>query len=98
MTIKIVSAAIDDLRVAADFYEAQGNGLGSFFLDSLFSDIDSLVLYAGIHRTVFGYFRLLSRRFPYAIYYIVDEDTVVVRRVLDMRRDPKRTQEALLDR
>lgn len=35
---------------------------------SIFSDIDSLQLYAGIHLKAFGYFRLLSKRFPYAVY------------------------------
>jgi hypothetical protein len=31
----------------AQFYERQETGLGWYFLDSLFSDIDSLLLYAG---------------------------------------------------
>jgi hypothetical protein len=31
------------------FYEAQDEGLGDYFLNSIFSDIDSLQLYAGIH-------------------------------------------------
>jgi len=41
--------------------------LGDCFLDSLFSDIDSLMPCAGIHRKVYGYHRGLSRRFPYGI-------------------------------
>jgi hypothetical protein len=43
--------------------------LGDFFLDSLFSDIDSLELYAGVHISVLGYHRLLSKRCPFAIHY-----------------------------
>ena len=31
------------------FYEKQDAGLGSYFLDSLNSDIESLKIYAGIH-------------------------------------------------
>lgn len=95
MTIKLLSSAVDDLRNGADFYEAQGEGLGGYFLDSLFSDIDTLLEYAGIHLRVFGHFRLVSKRFPYAIYYTLADDCVVVRRVLDMRRNPRRTQQAL---
>ena len=49
MRIKILSSAVDDLRAGRLFYESQGQELGSYFLDSLFSDIDSLVLYGGIH-------------------------------------------------
>ena len=70
--------------------------MGEYFFDSLFSDIDSLVLYGGIHGKVFGYHRLLSKRFPYAIYYTIEEnDLVVVQRVLDLRQDPKKIQRAL---
>jgi hypothetical protein len=70
------------------FYEKQSFGVGHYFLDSLISDIDSLVLYAGTHRQVGGYFRLLSQRFPFAIYYKIEDEVVRVRRVLDCRRDP----------
>lgn len=69
---------MDDLRAGTDFYEEQNLGLGNYFLDSLFSDIDSLLLYAGIHSTVFSHYRLLSKRFPYAIYYKQEEDVVTV--------------------
>jgi len=96
MRIRILTSAFDDLADGRRFYERQGQGLGSYFLDSLFSDIDSLALYAGIHRTVFGFHRLLSKRFPYAIYYQLDaEGEAVVYRVLDCRQDPRRTRAAL---
>lgn len=62
--------------------------MGSYFLDTLCSEIESLRLYAGIHRKVFGYFRMLSRRFPYAIYYQIDDDVIEIWRILDCRRDP----------
>ena len=51
-----------------------------FFLDALFSDIDSLELYAGIHIKVFDFHRLLTKRFPYAVYYQVDGETCIVPR------------------
>ncbi len=70
------------------FYEAQQTGVGEYFLDSISSEIDSLFLYAGIHKTVFGYHRQLCRRFPYAIYYKRGDDVIFVWRVLDLRRDP----------
>jgi hypothetical protein len=52
------------------------------------TEIDNLKSYAGIHPIVFGYHRLLSRRFPYAIYYSIDANAVIVKAVLDCRRDP----------
>ena len=96
MSIRILTSAFDDLADGRRFYERHGAGLGDYFFDSLFSDIDSLALYAGIHRKVFGFHRLLSKRFPYAIYYLLDSDGVpVVYRVLDCRQDPGKTRAAL---
>lgn len=97
MKIKILSSALEDLYVGRLFYEKQGEGLGEYFFDSLFSDIDSLVLYGGIHAKVYGYHRMLSKRFPYAIYYKLEgEEVVVVYRVLDLRRDAKKIKQALI--
>jgi hypothetical protein len=57
MRIRILSSAVEDLHRGRVFYEKQGAGLGEYFFDSLFSDIDSLVLFAGIHQKVFGNLR-----------------------------------------
>ena len=96
MKIEILSSALEDLHEGRKFYEKQGEGLGEYFFNALFADIDSLALYAGIHPKVFGYFRLLAKRFPYAIYYKTKESqTVVVLRVLDLRQHPHKIQDAL---
>jgi plasmid stabilization system protein ParE len=96
MKIRILPSAFADLADGRDFYARQGEGLAEYFLDSLFSDIDSLALYGGIHRKVFRFHRSLSKRFPYAIYYLVETGgNVVVYRVLDCRQDPRKTKTAL---
>jgi len=96
MKIEILSSAMSDLMEGRRFYEKQGEGLGEYFFDSLFSDIDSLTLYAGIHPEFYGYYRMLSKRFPYAVYYKLKEKSIAtVWRVLDLRRDPKRIKVAL---
>ena len=77
------------------FYARQGKTVGDYFLESLFSDIDALELYAGVHMKVFDYHRMLARRFPYAVYYRIDGDGCVVFRVLDCRQEPEKTTEAL---
>ena len=76
-----------DLKIAEEFYEKQNKGLGIYFKDSIISDIESLWLYGGIHNKSFGLYRLLSKRFPYGIYYEVDNDTVLVIAVLDLRQN-----------
>jgi hypothetical protein len=95
MKLRILPSAIQDLRRGQEFYDRQSDTLGEYFLDSLFSDIDSLELYAGVHAKVFGYYRLLAKRFPFAVYYKVDNEVCIVWRVLDCRQNPTRTASAL---
>lgn len=95
MKIQILSLAASDLAAGRDFYEQQQAGLGQYFLDTLFSDIEALLLNAGVHVQYFGYFRALSRRFPYAIYYKMNGEHIEIWRVLDCRENPKRTKTAL---
>jgi len=87
--IRILDAASQDLIAGARFYEKQEAGLGEYFIDSLFSEIDSLLIYAGIHPVFFGaYHRMLAKRFPFAIYYKIAENMVSIHAVLDCRRNP----------
>lgn len=97
MKLRILSLAVRDLEVGRDFYERQQVGLGDYLLDTLFSDIEALLIHAGLHARHFGYFRSLSRRFPYAIYYKINLDDIEVWRVLDCRRQPARIKSALID-
>ena len=88
MTLRILSLAEGDLLDGFRFYERQCSGVGWYFLETLSSDIESLRLYAGTHRRIFGYHRMLSKRFPFAIYYDLHKDEIRVWRVLDCRQDP----------
>ena len=62
--------------------------MGDYFSDTLYGEIESLALYAGIHNKRFGFYRALSRRFPYSIYYDIEDGEARVYGVLDNRRDP----------
>ncbi len=97
MNIRILDVAVQDLERDRDFYQRQQEGLGDYFLDALFSDIDALLLHAGVHQQHFGYYRALSKRFPYAIYYRMHADEIRVWRVLDCRSSPARTTATLGD-
>jgi plasmid stabilization system protein ParE len=88
MKIQLSDHAQLDLRVGYLFYEAQAPGVGGYFIDSLISDIDSLLISAGTHQQVHGYHRALSKRFPFAIYYLVEKNNVRIRRILDCRKNP----------
>ena len=67
MKVRLLAEALHDLEVGAQFYEAQQEGLGAYFLASLEADIESLKVFAGIHEKYRGFYRALSSRFPLAI-------------------------------
>jgi plasmid stabilization system protein ParE len=95
MRVELRVEARHDLLEGAWFYEQQRERLGDYFTDCLFEDLDRLETEAGIHATVFGLLRKLSKRFPFAIYYRVAESIVDVVAILDCRRDPERIAERL---
>lgn len=99
MNVRILAEAQEDLASGFRFYEAQATGLGSYFIDTLYSDIDSLQFFGGIHLVVSDeYYRLLSKRFPFAIYYLREGETVIVYAVLDCRRSPAWIRKRLRDK
>jgi hypothetical protein len=95
MKIVIQTSAQQDLADGYAFYQNQQKDLGKYFLETLLSDIDSLTCYVGLHRKVWGFHRLLSKKFPFAVYYTVELKTVYVRAVLDCRRAPTWLKERL---
>ena len=93
--VLILDEAAADLEQGADFYEAQKADLGTYFFDSLLADIESLRLSAGVHPVCLGFHRMLSRHFPFAIYYDYDGSVARVVAVLDMRRNPAWSRDRL---
>jgi hypothetical protein len=69
MRIEILEEAENDLIDGFTFYDRQSKGLGDYFPDSVFADIESLYLHAGIYALHYGYHRILAKRFPCEIYY-----------------------------
>ena len=94
----VLDEAADDLEAGRAFYDSREQDVGSYFLDCLLADLESLRLYAGIHRIQFGFHRMLARRFPFAIYYDVADDIARVAAILDMRRDPAWIRKELSER
>ena len=89
MKLRVVDGAQDDLIAGFNFYEAREQGIGDHFLACLYSDVESLRIFGAIHRRVYKNLqRSLSKRFPFAIYYTVENDSVIVRAILDCRRNP----------
>lgn len=88
MRLRVLSLAEDDIWNGYRFYERQSPGLGDVFLQKTFDSVESLLRAPGIHRGVHGFHRLLTPRFPFAIYYQIAGEELQVWRVFDCRRDP----------
>ena len=93
--VVVLEEAADDLHDGRVFYDTQEEGVGDYFFDSLLSDMESLFICGGVHLREHGLYRMLAKRFPYAIYYEISDDIAYVIAVLPMRRDPAWIQKKL---
>ncbi|MGA2751304.1 MAG: type II toxin-antitoxin system RelE/ParE family toxin [Verrucomicrobiota bacterium] len=77
-----------DLSEAARWYEAQRQNLGDRFLDEIGRVLD-LLESSPERRPVYyrGFRPVLTRRFPYKLFYRIEGDKVIIVRVLHAKRD-----------
>lgn len=89
MRLLYTDRAKDDLEISFAWYEGQRRGLGFEFLDCLEAAIETIAqmpkLYA-IHHDIFR--RVLVRRFPFSIFYSIEETEIVIHAIFDNRQDP----------
>ncbi len=84
-------AAQTDLEEARDWYDNQRPGLGDEFLVSIAEALTRLEENPERYRVYYkGFRRILTERFPYKLFYRVENDTVIVFRVLHNARDHTR--------
>ncbi len=82
-----------DIAAAFDWYEKEHAGLGYEFLGELRATYNRIAdgplkyqhLRSGIRRA-------LVRRFPYGVYFAIEDDVIVVLAVLHVSRDPAEWQ------
>ena len=79
-----------EIGEAFDWYEERVSGLGLDFilnLDAAFNAIlRNPLLYPALHKNIR---RALLRRFPYQVFFVYEENRVVVLAVFHGKRDPK---------
>jgi plasmid stabilization system protein ParE len=79
-----------EVQQAFDWYEEQSEGLGLEFLRAIEACL------AGVTRNPFAYTvvkvpnvrRAILRRFPYTLFYLVDDEAIVVVAVFNVKRRP----------
>ena len=87
--LKFIPEVYDDIKIAYDWYESQRIGLGEDFLLALeesYSKISRMPrVYQIMHKIVR---RKLLRRFPYGVFFILQDDEVIVIAIMHTRRKP----------
>jgi plasmid stabilization system protein ParE len=82
-----------DLANARDWYERQRAGLGAEFLLCVEEVLERIGRTPEMYMVVYhDVRRALTRRFPYAVYYRIAGNDVVVLGILHTRRDPREWQ------
>ena len=88
------NAASDaDIEAAFEWYESEQSGLGLEFLNEIRAThlriLDEPLKYAVLRS---GIRRAITRRFPYGIYFSIEDDVVLIIAVLHTARDPAEWQ------
>ena len=91
MRVRLRPEAHEDLRDAAEWYETKRPGLGSEFLDEMLRTISAASNAPGLYARVYGEIRRApTHRFPFGVFYVVDEEDLVILAVMHGSRDPSR--------
>ena len=89
MTICYTDQAKNDVESAFTWYELQRSGLGLEFLFHLERTIDHILDYpqagAPCHNTLR---RKLTPKFPFSVFYTLEEDRIIIHAVFDNRKNP----------
>ena len=81
--------ALLEFQDSAVFYEAQQPGLGARFVSAVQSAVDHIIVSPKAWRVMEGDVRrYLTRVFPYAVLYTIEDDHVLVVAVMHCHREP----------
>lgn len=85
----ILRGAEQDVIEAYDWYEEREPGLGEEFLRCVEACISSIAREPELHPIAYqNYHRVLTRRFPFAIFYEMENNRVIIYSVFHCSRDP----------
>ncbi|MBZ5542095.1 MAG: type II toxin-antitoxin system RelE/ParE family toxin [Acidobacteriia bacterium] len=87
--VKILPEAVSDITEAYRWYENKAKGLGLEFVRAVDARLDFIrrnpLASSPIHKDAR---RILLRRFPYGLYYLVEDEWIAVLACFHARRDP----------
>ncbi len=82
--------AEEDAKDAANWYNEKREGLGNEFLLALEAALNAIQRNPNHYQVVYkGLKRALTVRFPYGIFFTIEEDTIYVLAIVHTSRSPK---------
>ncbi|MBU0464402.1 MAG: type II toxin-antitoxin system RelE/ParE family toxin [Proteobacteria bacterium] len=91
MKLRYTDRSKDDVELAFAWYERQRRGLGFEFLDCIEIAVKSILENPEMYRIYYSIFRgCVIRRFPFSVFYTIEDTEIVVHSVFDNRQDPEK--------
>ncbi len=91
MKLRYTDRAKDDVEIAFVWYEKQRRGLGFEFLDCLEIVVKSILENPEMYKIYYSIFRgCVIRRFPFSVFYAVEDTEIVVHSIFDNRQDSEK--------
>jgi toxin ParE1/3/4 len=90
LPIRLRPGVVSDLTEAADWYNRRQPELGDDFVHAAYDAFDLLAERPGSFPVVYkNVRRALMRRFPYAIYFRIESEAIVILVVIHTARSPR---------
>lgn len=87
--VRLARRAVDELEYSAMAYEAISKGLGVRFINEVDSIIKTIASSPKLYQVVYNEYRVAHlKRFPFSVFYTLEEEGAVIHAVFDNRQDP----------
>jgi plasmid stabilization system protein ParE len=91
MKLRYTDRSKDDIELAFTWYERQLKGLGLEFLGCVEASLQKVMNNPEMYQIRYSCFRGCPiRRFPFSIYYSIEENDIIIHSVFDNRQDPRK--------
>ncbi|SFP73938.1 type II toxin-antitoxin system RelE/ParE family toxin [Hydrogenimonas thermophila] len=89
MKLKILELAYLEIENGKEYYNLQEEKLGDKFKKEIQTSIDNIITFPKLYPEVENNIRrCLLHKFPYSIFYTIDNDTIIILSVAHQRRKP----------
>jgi len=89
--LRYTDRAKNDVELALEWYEKQRRGLGFEFLDCIEIALKEIITFPQMYQLCYSnYRRNVIRRFPFSIFYTIEDNEIVIHSVFDNRQNPEK--------